>query len=118
MEIHLDLKRLLGDKSINLLTWEIIEARGVAVGDLALLFDTALDMTGSAIECKALGELWMTPEEDGGIDETSFNVGMTYTMLSKFFIREAREIMLFLYHRGFIFPDGFIGDAPDDTQWT
>ena len=115
MDIKFDLDAIMKNPELNDLTWEIIEARGIATGDLVALWETALAMGRSCRDTQMLSIQWMTPDEFGDLDPVSMSIAQTYELLSKFLARDAREIVKFLISRKFEFPEGYTGKRPPNS---
>lgn len=115
MDIKFDVEAIMADPTLNNLTWEVIEARGIKAGDLVTLWETALDMGRSCADCHMQALRWITPDEYGEVDPVFMSISQTYGMVSKFMAREAREIVKFLNMRKFEFPEGYTGKRPPDA---
>lgn len=115
MDIKFDVDAIMSNPELNDLSWEIIEARGIATGDLVELWETALAMGRSCRDTQLLSIQWMTPDEYGMVYPISMSIAQTYELLSKFLARDAREIIKFLNKRKFEFPEGYTGKRPNDA---
>jgi len=116
IKVKFDLKAIAKNPSLNTLTWEVINARGLDIGDTAALWNLALDMGQACASCSISAEIWHETYMAHGDDETPEQVSQTYELLAKYLANDAREIVKFLMLRGFDFPEEHIGDRPDNAM--
>ena len=116
MQINFDVDAILEMKDLNVLTWEIIEARGIAAGDLMALWDVACGMGESVASCMEMMDMWSQPDENGEVLDIYRETSEAYRLLASFLARDAREIVKFLHSRRFKFPEGRTGPRPDDAR--
>jgi hypothetical protein len=115
--IMFDIDKIMNNPELNTLTWEIIEARGIAAGDVVALYKTCVAMAETAERCHYMAMEWITPIDDDIIPtDVEMDVASTYAMMSKYLVRDAREIAKFLVLRGFEFPAGTTGTRPDGSE--
>jgi len=114
--IMFDVDAIMEDPTLNTLTWEIIEARGIKTGDLMALWDAAVSLGESCAHCALTAEIWATPVDDDDIpSDVEMDIVVTYEFAANFFARESRELIKFLKLRGFEFPEGRTGKRPPDA---
>lgn len=109
IDVRFNIAAIRRNPELNMLTWEIIEARGCGVGDLVKLWETAIALGESAAVCemqmKEAAEIIATTDDREMYEGAQELYAMRH-MLRNYFIRDAREIVKFLDNRGFGFPEG------------
>jgi len=122
MKIKFDVARIMANKGLNLLTWEILETRGVDAGDLVSLWEFSLSLAEASY--RALMRAAQSNEDvslSEFLEECEL-IDLSHVLLAEFFIREAQEIVKFLVLRKFYVPDEHSGDASsapsgDEEYW-
>jgi len=89
----------------SLLTWEIIESRGVASGDLMTLWVNACALSMGVPAVKDNGRVISESLAASGFADKAVEVAIEYDMLIGYICRDVAEITKFLVRKGFHFPD-------------
>lgn len=88
------------------LTWEVLEARGIDVGDLMHLWTICHVLMDQIESMDSEQNIVISSIMASGQVEFAMQVMVNYIALRGYITRDAQEILKFLYKRNFHFPDG------------
>lgn len=100
---------MIEDKGITTLTWDVMNARGFDVGDLAGIFTLCVELGKMQEDCFSLRNAIIIGLVQAGLEDGAMNaingVNMHYMALDGYINRDIGEMLKFLAIRKFDFPD-------------